>query len=108
MGLAQKHCVPCEGGTLPLFKPQAEEILKQLHGWLLSADAKKLTKEFKFKNFLEAMVFANKITPIAEAEGHHPDLSVGWGRVKVELTTHALGGLSMNDFILASKIDEIG
>lgn len=107
MDLAQKRCIPCEGGTVPMFKQEAEELLKQVNGWSLSEDGKKISKQFKFKNFVQAMEFANKITPIAEAEGHHPDLSIQWGRVGVELSTHAIGGLSENDFILAAKIDLI-
>jgi 4a-hydroxytetrahydrobiopterin dehydratase len=107
MDLAQKKCVPCEGGAVPLERAEAETLLKQVSGWSLGADGKKISKEFKFKDFLEAMAFANKITPIAEAEGHHPDLSIGWGKVGVELTTHAIGGLSENDFILAAKIDTL-
>jgi len=86
---------------------EATALLTHLAGWTLARDFKKLSKQFKFKNFLEAMEFANKITPIAESEGHHPDLSIGWGRVEIELTTHAIGGLSENDFILAAKIDKI-
>jgi 4a-hydroxytetrahydrobiopterin dehydratase len=105
--LTKQHCVPCEGGTVPLTVPEAEVLQKQVNDWKLSADTKSISKEFKFKNFVEAMDFANKITPIAEGEGHHPDLSVGWGKVGVELTTHAIKGLSINDFILASKIDQI-
>lgn len=81
--------------------------MKEIPTWSLSSNAKSISKEFKFQNFVEAMDFANKITPIAESEGHHPDLSVGWGKVGVELSTHAIGGLSANDFILAAKIDEI-
>ena len=106
MGLSEKHCVPCEGGTVPLFRPKAEEFLKELQGWTLSEDGKKIFKNFKFKNFVEAVDFVNYITPIAETEGHHPDLLVGWGKVRVELSTHAIGGLSENDFILAAKIDK--
>ena len=91
---------------MPLMKPVAEELLKHISGWSLSPDARKISKQFKFKNFVEAVAFANNITPIAEAEGHHPDLHIGWGRVGVELSTHAVGGLSENDFILAAKIDQ--
>ena len=105
--LASKHCVPCEGGMPPATKEEAEILLGRVKDWKLSGDAKHISKEFKFKNFLEAMAFANKITAIAEEEGHHPDLSIGWGRVGVELTTHAIKGLSENDFILAAKIDKI-
>lgn len=105
--LAQKKCVACEGGAKPMTPMEATAMLAHIHGWLLSSDKKKISKQFKFKNFVEAMEFANKITPIAEAEGHHPDLSIGWGKVGVELSTHAIQGLSENDFILAAKIDQI-
>ena len=86
---------------------EATALLTHLKGWTLAKDFKKISKKFTFNNFVEAMEFANKITPVAESEGHHPDLSIGWGRVEVELTTHAIGGLSENDFILAAKIDKI-
>lgn len=86
---------------------EAEAMLTHVKDWALAPDAKKISKQFKFKDFVEAMDFANKITPIAEAEGHHPELSIGWGKVEVGLTTHAVKGLSENDFILAAKIDLI-
>ena len=86
----------------------ATAMMGHLHeGWMLVDEAHLLVREFHFKDFKEAMVFANKVTDIAEAEQHHPDLSITWGSVSVELTTHAIGGLSENDFILAAKIDEI-
>src|SRR3989344_8928933 len=107
MDLASKHCVPCEGGMPPATKEEAEILIQKVNDWKLSGDAKHISKEFKFKDFLGAMGFANKITAIAEEEGHHPDLSIGWGRVGVELTTHAIKGLSENDFILAAKIDQL-
>lgn len=105
--LTKKKCVPCEAGAQPLTKEEAEKYMGQVKDWHLSGDAKHVSKEFKFENFLEAMAFANKITAVAEAEGHHPDLAIGWGRVGVELSTHAIKGLSENDFILASKVDQI-
>ena len=107
MDLAQKRCVPCEGGMAPLTKEEAGTLLKQLTGWTLSGDAQWLSKEYKFKDFKGALGFANKVGDIAEAEGHHPDLQISWGKAVVELTTHAIGGLSENDFILAAKIDQI-
>ena len=107
MDLTKKRCIPCEVGGLPLTKEEAEKLMQQVKGWHLSGDAKHISKEFKFKNFLEAMAFANNITAVAEAEGHHPDLAIGWGKVGVELSTHAIHGLSENDFILAAKIDQI-
>jgi len=107
MDLAKKRCVPCEAGVSPLTKEEAEKLMQQVKGWHLAADTKHISKEFKFENFLEAMAFGNKTTAVAEAEGHHPDLTIGWGRVGVELSTHAIKGLSENDFILAAKIDQI-
>lgn len=86
---------------------EAEAMSKHVDGWIVARGAKNISKKFTFRNFVEVMAFANKITPIAESEGHHPDLSLGWGRIEVELTTHAIGGLSENDFILAAKIDKI-
>ena len=107
MDLAQKKCVACEGDAMPLTPMEAKAMLAQLTGWSLSVDSKNISRQFTFKNFKDAMAFANNIADIAETEGHHPDLSVGWGRVGVELSTHAIGGLSENDFILAAKIDVI-
>ncbi|OGG50023.1 hypothetical protein A2763_03710 [Candidatus Kaiserbacteria bacterium RIFCSPHIGHO2_01_FULL_54_36] len=107
MDLAKKKCVPCEEGTPPL---NAEEITKhksQIPNWNVSADQKRISREFTFENFLEAMAFANKITAVAEEEGHHPDLHISWGKVGIELSTHAIKGLSENDFILAAKIDTL-
>jgi len=107
MDLAQKKCVPCEAESPPLSRSSAEALLSQITGWSLSAEAKKISKTFKFKNFREAISFANAVAEIAETEGHHPDLSISWGKVAVELTTHAVKGLSENDFILAAKIDSL-
>lgn len=103
--LTTKHCVPCESGTPPLAAAEIEPLLRQLDGWALE-DAK-LTKEYSFRNFVEAVDFVNAITPVAESEGHHPDLFVRWGAVRVILWTHSIGGLSENDFILAAKIDDL-
>ncbi|MDO8561725.1 MAG: 4a-hydroxytetrahydrobiopterin dehydratase [bacterium] len=107
MTLSEKHCVPCEGGTKPLSLMQAKELLKQVDGWAPGEDGKWIVKQFKFADFVEAVAFANKITPIAEREGHHPDLHISYGKVVVELSTHAIKGLSENDFILAAKIDAL-
>ena len=105
VGLAQKRCVPCEGGTVPLFRPKAEELLKELSGWELASDAKSISKKYLFKNFSQAIAFANKVAVVADEENHHPDLHIYWGKAIVQLSTHAIGGLSENDFILAAKID---
>src|SRR3989344_633014 len=107
VNLAQKECIPCEKGGPPLPVQEAEKLLQQLQGWMLWPDAKTISKSYKFKNFKEAFSFAAKIADIAESEGHHPELLVSWGRVDVELSTHSIGGLSENDFILAAKIDGI-
>jgi len=107
MDLVKKKCAPCESGTSPLTRQEAQALMGQLTSWTLSGDARWLSKEFKCKDFAEAMVFANKVAALAEEEGHHPDLGVAWGRVTIELSTHAIGGLSENDFILAAKIDGI-
>ncbi len=104
--LTKKHCVPCEGGTLPITKEYAAEYLERVPGWS-SPDNLKIVKEFKFKDFKEAMAFINKVAEIAEAEGHHPDIYIFYNKVRLELSTHAIHGLSENDFILAAKIDAI-
>lgn len=105
--LAQKKCVACEGGMAPFNRDEATVLMKQLNGWTLSGDARWISKEFKFKDFAEALAFTDKIGAIAESEGHHPDIQLSWGKVIVELTTHAIKGLSQNDFIIAAKIDEL-
>ena len=107
MSLTQKKCVPCEGDVMPLFKQDAEEMLKQTPAWTLWPDGKMISREFTFKNFAEAMAFANKVAEIAETEQHHPDMLVSWGKVDIELSTHSIGGLSENDFIVAAKIDAL-
>lgn len=107
MELAKKRCVPCEGGATPLPRGEAEALLAQLPDWELSPDGARITRRFSFADFAGAVAFANRVAAVAEQEGHHPDLHVSWGKVVVELSTHALGGLSENDFILAAKIDEL-
>src|SRR5581483_12029833 len=104
MDLSQKHCVPCEGDTLPLPPNAAAEYSENIPEWQI-IDNKKITREFKFADFKAAMAFINKVADIAESEGHHPDIYIFYNRVKLELSTHAIGGLSENDFILAAKID---
>lgn len=102
--LATRKCVPCEGGMPPLTAEQAKELLGKVNAWQLS-DAKEISKEFRFKNFRQAMAFVNKVAEVAEGEGHHPDIYIFYNRVRFSLSTHAIGGLSENDFILAAKID---
>ncbi len=106
MDLTKKHCVPCEGGIPPMSKSEAEKYLKEVKGWQLVGN--KIEKELKFKNFKKAMEFVNKVADLAEEEGHHPDILVySWNKVKLMTYTHAIGGLSENDFILATKIDNL-
>jgi 4a-hydroxytetrahydrobiopterin dehydratase len=105
--LTHKKCVPCEGGTKPLIPDQYNAFLEQLHDWKVAAE-KQLEKDFTFKDFAAVMAFVNKIAAIAETEGHHPDLNIhSWNKLHITLSTHAIGGLSENDFILAAKIDEL-
>ncbi len=104
--LEDKKCVPCEVGGIPLIRSEIQDYLKDIDGWQ-NIDDKKIQKEFKFKNFFQAMDFANKITEIAENQGHHPTLTISWGKVLVTLFTHKINGLHENDFIMAAKIDKI-
>ncbi len=105
-GLADRKCVPCQGGTPPLTQAQFAPLLAQLDGWQVESD-RMLVKVFRFKNFVEAVEFVNAIMPVAEAENHHPDLHVSWGRVGVDLWTHKIKGLSEADFVMAAKIDRV-
>jgi len=105
--LTLKVCVACEGDVPPLSREEANQLLTQIPLWKISEDGKELIREYLFKDFKEALAFTNKIGEIAEAEGHHPDLTLGWGKVGVSLTTHAIGGLSENDFIVASKVEAL-
>jgi len=105
--MAQKKCVPCEVGGQPLTPDEAEVLHAQIPEWTVAPDAKQLNRSFAFKDFAEAIAFADKVGVLAEQEGHHPDLHVSWGKVVIDLSTHAVGGLSENDFILAAKIDKM-
>ena len=105
--LVQKRCKPCEGGVNPMNPKQAAEYLTALQGWTLGEDGRSIRKEYKFKNFKEVIAFFNRIAQISEEENHHPDLRIGYSRVGVELSTHAIKGLSENDFILAAKFDSV-
>lgn len=106
--LTQKRCVPCEGGVAPYTPDQAREQLAQLAGWSLSPDGLRIRKSWVMKNFMAAIDFFRQVADLAESEGHHPDLHLErYRHVTVELWTHAIGGLSENDFILAAKIDRL-
>ena len=108
--LLNKKCVPCEGGTLPFDVSEIHKYQKKVDGWNVCKNEKKtyfLEKKFDFKNFINSQNFIKKVGKISEEEGHHPDISFGWGYAKIIITTHAIEGLSENDFILAAKIDQI-
>ena len=104
MKLTQKKCVPCEAGTSPLEESKINELLKQIPAWALKNGH--LHKKFKFKNFADAIKFVNAVAGIAEQENHHPDFCVHYSKVEIEIWTHAINGLSENDFIVAAKIDK--
>jgi 4a-hydroxytetrahydrobiopterin dehydratase len=106
MTLLERKCVPCEGGTAPLSTKATKSLLTQLDGW--SARRRKLHKTRMFADFRAAMGFVGRVADLAEAEGHHPDFCVHYNRVDFTVWTHAIGGLSENDFILAAKIDALG
>ncbi len=103
--LAEQKCVPCHSDMPPLKHEQAVELGKQVPRWTLKD--KELEREFKLKNFREAINFLNKVAEIAEQEDHHPDIYISYNKVRLNLSTHNIGGLSKNDFILAAKIDKI-
>jgi 4a-hydroxytetrahydrobiopterin dehydratase len=107
--LLKQKCVPCEGGVKPLNKMEAEAMLSfHIKDWTLDKDIKNISKIFKFKDFKEALSFVDKVGALAEKEGHHPDILLfNYKEVKINLSTHAIGGLSQNDFILAVKINEL-
>lgn len=103
--LNQAFCEPCSLGTPPLSGEMINEFIKSLDSnWRVNADVS-ISRTFKFKDFKEALNFVNQIGELAEAQGHHPDIELSWGRVNVELTTHKIHGLSRNDFIMAARID---
>jgi len=108
--LLNKKCVPCENGVASLDLSEIHKYQKKVDGWDVKKNEKQiffLEKNFKFKNFINSQNFINKIGEISEKENHHPDISFGWGYAKIIITTHAIEGLSENDFILAAKIDLI-
>jgi 4a-hydroxytetrahydrobiopterin dehydratase len=106
MSLTAKTCVPCRGGIPPLGPAEAGALLTQTPGWELLDGATKIERKFGFADFAQAMEFAQKVGELAEAEGHHPDLRVGWGYCEVLFYTHKIKGLHENDFIMAAKVNE--
>lgn len=104
--LASRRCIPCRGGVPPLTPAQIEPLLARLTGWEV-VDAHHLSKTYAFPDFAAALAFVNQVGALAEAEAHHPDLHLAWGRVRVEIWTHKIDGLTESDFILAAKIDAL-
>ena len=105
--LTQKSCQPCEGGTAPLASDVAQALLDQTDGWAISEDGTTITREFKFKDFYQTVAFINALAWVANQQDHHPDFEAGYNRCVVHYTTHAIGGLSENDFICAAHIDAL-
>ena len=108
--LTKKKCIPCEGGVISFDISEIHKYQKKIDGWDVLKNEKNtffLHKKYNFKNFLDSQDFINKVGRISEDEGHHPDISFGWGYAEIKITTHAIEGLSENDFILAAKIDKL-
>jgi 4a-hydroxytetrahydrobiopterin dehydratase len=107
-GLADKKCKPCEGGVAPLPAAKVKLMLKKLDpAWAVAPDFKSIQRALKFKDFYRTMSFVNAVAHIANTEDHHPDLEVGYDYCRIRYSTHAIGGLSINDFICAAKIDRL-
>lgn len=107
MNLTEKRCKPCEGETQPLTSEETARYMTELpEGWHV-VGGKKIQKEFLFADFVKAMAFVDAVADVSESEGHHPDIHIHYNKVSIELWTHAIGGLSENDFIVASKIEEM-
>lgn len=103
--LTDKHCKPCEGGVPPLTQDEARNLLKELDGWELNDN--RISKTFAFKNYYQTIAFVNAVAWMTHREDHHPDMTVGYSKCRLEYTTHAIGGLSDNDFICAAKVDAL-
>lgn len=104
--LANKQCVPCRGGVPPLAGDEISKLLISLNGWEV-VNEHHLRREFKFSNYAESLEFVNRLSAIAEEQGHHPDICFGWGRAEVTIWTHKINGLTESDFILGAKIDQL-
>jgi 4a-hydroxytetrahydrobiopterin dehydratase len=105
--LAEKECVPCKGGTAPLKGAALADLTAQLGGNWRVVEEHHLEKEYKFKNFREALAFTNKVGELAESVNHHPDIFLAWGAVKLTLWTHSINGLSEGDFVFAAKVENL-
>lgn len=104
--LASRECVPCRGGIPPLEAEAYGPLLAQLDGWHV-IEGHHLTKDYAFEDFVTALAFVNRVGDVAEQNGHHPDLHLSWGKVRIELWTHKIDGLSESDFVLAAKCDQV-
>jgi 4a-hydroxytetrahydrobiopterin dehydratase len=107
MNLAEKSCIPCQGGIPPLSPEEAEHLLAQTPGWSLTQNGTRLERRFTFQGFSAALDFVNRVGDIAEREGHHPDICFGWGYAAVLYYTHKIDGLHENDFVMAAKTNEL-
>ncbi len=107
MALTAKTCTPCQGGIDPLTPTEAEGYLPEAPGWALNDAATRIERKFDFGNFVDALDFVNKLGAVAEAQGHHPDISFGWGYCTVVFYTHKIKGLHENDFIMAAKVNDL-
>ena len=107
MSLSQKTCTPCQGGIPPLTSTEAEAVLSQASGWQLLENGTRLERRFTFETFAAALAFVNRVGDLAEEEGHHPDITFGWGYANVLFYTHKIGGLHEKDFIMAAKVNEL-
>jgi 4a-hydroxytetrahydrobiopterin dehydratase len=105
--LASRSCVPCKGDVPPLAGAELDALLEQLGGGWRVVDGHHLEKEFRFGNFVDALAFTNRVGELAEEQGHHPDLHLAWGRVRVEVWTHKIDGLTESDFVWAAKCDRL-
>lgn len=103
--LAKKECVPCKGEIPPLGEPEVSELLARLGGGWQAVDGHHLEKEYRFKDFRTALAFTNRVGELAEAQGHHPDICLSWGKVRLTIWTHKINGLTESDFIFAAKTD---
>ncbi len=107
MELSHSTCVPCRGGVAPMGADRAREYLEQLPGWELADGGKRIERRFRFGDFAAALAFADTVGALAEEQGHHPDIRVGWGYCAVSFQTHRIGGLHENDFIMAAKVNDL-
>jgi 4a-hydroxytetrahydrobiopterin dehydratase len=108
MALDAKTCTPCRGGIPPLARSEAQALLAQAPGWALDETATRISRRFTFPDFATALAFVQRVGDIAESEGHHPDIALGWGYAEVTFYTHKIKGLHENDFIMAAKVNKLG